>query len=882
MAINHTVMDRYFSKSLLVFVAASASLLIAAYASSAFAQTTLSADGQQTPINSTEVIPPLGQNNGNEAKITSEGEPAVKESPSRLEMDYRARLETIRPRTGTANPLGAVPLTETLDQFGYNTLSLMSAPTGGLTLGGANDRYVLGVGDEVVVTLRGLKSVSYRARVDREGRVILPEFAPIAAAGRTFGTFRNDIEIMAASALARTDVYVSLGTVRQISVFVLGEVNSPGIHQLSGLSSVLQGIITAGGVKKTGSLRQIKLIRNNQALPIDLYSLFLTGRLPGDVALTDGDRIMVPTLGPTVAIGGEVRRPGIFELTSTSEQLSMKQAIRLAGGFLRPSGYRHVRITPDAHGRDVLSEAVDPDVEAISDGDILLAIKSQSTQVGSFRVEGHVAVPGIRSLGVSPTLKSLLSGHGLFKESPYLLFAAIQRTDEKTMTRHFIAADLARVRDGDEDVRLATQDRVIVFGLDDIRYLSSVDVQNVLQGKPPSNTESCGGLKSLARLVAGVNAERFSMAVQAINANAPVAASNAAPCPQVFDAYPELLAFALDHVVSLQGESRSPGAYPVVADVSLATLVAASAGFSSDADLSNIELSRFSADIVGRGLPVERRAINANTVSLLDVRLSPGDIVRINPAFTNRGVGNVTLAGEVRRPGLYNIHRGESLSVIIARAGGLTDQAYPLAAVMTRESVKAVERQNFLRAARDTETALAEALTGSQFQGNSQGAIAALQGLANTLRNTEPVGRVVVEANPAELLLYPELDVMLSSGDKIYMPKRMNHVTVTGEVLHGGAQQFRSGSSVTDYINKSGGMSQTADSGRVFVILPNGTSRPVSAASWNFASNNIPPGSTIVVPRDPAPFNLRLFIKDFTEIISKLAITAASLAVISN
>ena len=156
----------------------------------------------------------------------------------------------------------------------------------------------------------------------------------------------------------------------------------------------------------------------------------------------------------------------------------------------------------------------------------------------------------------------------------------------------------------------------------------------------------------------------------------------------------------------------------------------------------------------------------------------------------------------------------------------------------------------------------------------------AVRELANTIRQTEAIGRVVVEADPTVLQVKAQLDTVLEAGDRLVMPKRPNHVTVSGEVLSPGAIQFRAGNTVDKYIEAAGGVSRVSDDGRTFVVFPNGEAKPVSVSSWNFTSVQIPPGSTIVVPRDPKPFDTMAFTISIADILSKLAITAASVAVI--
>ncbi len=157
----------------------------------------------------------------------------------------------------------------------------------------------------------------------------------------------------------------------------------------------------------------------------------------------------------------------------------------------------------------------------------------------------------------------------------------------------------------------------------------------------------------------------------------------------------------------------------------------------------------------------------------------------------------------------------------------------------------------------------------------------AVRNLAQQLRERPPVGRVVIEADPAVLALRPERDTVLEPGDRLFMPKQPNSVSVIGEVLNPGTLRYAAGLEPDDYIDKAGGFRKAADDTRVFIVLPNGTAQPVALSAWNRTPAQIAPGSTIVVPRDPTPFNLVAFLSDATSILSQLAITGAALAVIN-
>lgn len=355
----------------------------------------------------------------------------------------------------------------------------------------------------------------------------------------------------------------------------------------------------------------------------------------------------------------------------------------------------------------------------------------------------------------------------------------------------------------------------------------------------------------------------------------------AAGSSDVFLSPRSLQTLLAENAVEVLGAVRVPGRYPIYGAITMADLVAAAGGPSVTADLNGIEVTASRFDRGGRRLIAERQ-----TVSLAmqggTLVLNPGDSVLV-PQLGNERIGHIELAGEVWRPGRYDLVNGETLSDVIARAGGLKDLAYPQGTVFTRQSVRDLEKQSFERVASDLDRNLAAFMTtgAKGEQGITAESAVAVRGLMEDIRKAEPVGRVVVEADPAILKVHPEQDILMEPGDRIFIPRRPLFVMVSGEVLNAGAQQFTAGSKASDYVDRAGGMTQFADQGRVFVVYPNGQAQAVGLSSWNFNDTHIPPGSTIVVPRDLDQLSFMTLSQGITDVLSKLAVSLASLAVIS-
>ncbi len=847
------------------------------------------------------------------------------EGPSIIENDYNARRNSLNSEEELI-----------LEQFGYSIFDRLPVMDQ-LSTGRVPDSYRLGVGDQLIVSFKGSREEVVSVKVDREGRLIVPALEPFNASGLTLFELTEELSRRVSESLIGTDVFVSLATLRNISVLVAGEVENPTVVRTTSLATPIEVLLHVGGVKKTGSLRNIILQRGNETISVDLYNV-IEGSTGEIITLEDGDRLVVPTLGATIAVDGSVIRPGIYELAGGQEEIGAAEALELAGGAIRKQGNSITHMRFDNTGRTNI-ERLDVG-KTISSGEIVLVNLMENSQVGRVSLTGHVKTPGVRAVSVYSSVKDLIGSVKNLTDNPYLLFGVIERTDPQTQTRQLIPFSPQKVLFGDENVELQDDDKVVIFGRDDVEFLKSDVIRQAIFTSDyleeeflpngERNNAYCAPVKKLARIISDTQSDRFATAIRAVfvrresteeqqadrelmldetellvleeqrrqallgitatptdqaimeleqeNEEDGEEENNFEMCPAIYQDVDNLLSFTLEHIVSVDGAVRLPGVFPIANQTEVDLLLAVSGGTSNDANMGRIEITSYREEAVDGNLVMNWEYVDATVSDLNAVTVSAGGGVRVSSVYTNFEAGAVLLSGEFVQPGVYTIRKGEKLSSLIARAGGITDQAYPYGAIFTRDRVKQIQRQEMQQTAQRLQSAMVSASVKKNIEAN--GAIA-LQRMINGMADQDFVGRVVIESDPVVLDLDPSKDLVLEAGDSLFMPKRPNFIVTVGDVLNPSALQFVPGKGVSSYLEEVGGFTRAADEDRVFVVYPNGVARPISLASWGGDSNlSIPPGSAIVVPTDLSPYDNLTLVREIGDIFRNLAVSAASIAVL--
>lgn len=686
--------------------------------------------------------------------------------------------------------------------------------------------YVVGPGDTVHVQLFGNQNAEYELPIDRNGTIRFPGVGPISVAGLSYVAMQDLINQRVSKQFIGTQVSVTLGELRGLQIFVVGDVNSPGSYSVSPMSTITTALAQCGGIAEQGSMRRVQLKRNGELIQtLDVYDLLLRGNTRADARLRAGDVVFVPPVGTRVAVAGEVNRPAIYEYIGAA---NVADIIGLAGG-LKPTAHRSgVKVERFEAGRGLRVIEADQARPAgrelkVSDGDTLIVPAGVAQLEDSIILAGNVQRPGEYQWRPGLRISDLIRNTRDLKAGSDLNYLLIRREVVANSELAVLSADLQaawRNRGGGADITLQPRDTVYVFDLE-------------------------------------IGREHI---VDPLIAELQLRTSRDEPLP----------------VARVGGRVKAAGDYPIESGMRVSDLIRAAGGLDEAAYLSSAEISRY--DILD-GEKRETELIELNLERAIagdpgdDLLLQPFDYLNVKELPRWRDQAFVEIGGEVTFPGRYAIEQGETLTSLLKRAGGLTPLAFPRGSVYTRESLKLRERDQLEVLAKRVESDL----TTMSLADSTQSAAASIgQSLLEQLRNTEPVGRLVV--NLENVIKGIDEDIILRDGDRLLVPLEAQEVTVLGEVQYATSHLFDSTLSRDEYIDKSGGVTRKADKKNIYVVrasgevLVRGRSRFLARAG----GADIEPGDTIVVPLHTDKVKPITLWTSATQIIYNLAIAAAA------
>ena len=665
----------------------------------------------------------------------------------------------------------------------------------------AGPDYVLGPGDSITINTWGGVTQRLTRVVDREGRISLPDAGPVTVSGLTLSQAQRVVQTALAPQYHDAHVDLSVTRLHAVRVYVVGDVQRPGAYDISSLSTPLNALYAAGGPTSTGSLRVVKHYRGEQLISeMDLYDLLLRGVRKAIEHLEPGDTILVPPVGPLVAVTGMVRRPAVYELKGDTAQLS--DVITMAGGVSVAAQLGVVKVERiEAHERRVVldtklgpttvsasqttaSQMASLQPFAVQDGDRVTIAPILPYSDSAVYLQGHVYRPGRYAFKDGMKVTDLIHSYQevLPEPSNHVEIIRLAPPDFRPQT---IQVDLAGALAGDESITLQQFDTVWVFG----RY--EID--------PPR--------------------------------------------------------------VRIYGDVLRPGEYPMSSGMTSGDLVRMAGGFRRSAYLQAADLASYKVEggqqVVTNQQTIKIGAAVSGDVNE-DVSLKPGDVLTILqiPGWSDIG-RSATIKGEVQFPGSYGINEGERLSSLLKRAGGFRSTSFPAGAVLERVEVRQMEEKGRQELIRRIEASTSNVHFSPASTGQDQAAI--LQAVQqqqtqtlNRLRSEPAVGRLVIDisGNIKDWEGTP-VDVYLRAGDVVTIPRKPNFVLAYGQVYNPTAITYIPGKTAAYYLAQAGGPTELALKKAAYVIRANGAVVSSQGSGWfkgDVMSTKMRPGDVLVIP----------------------------------
>lgn len=798
--------------------------------------------------------------------------------------------------------------TENLQQFGYELFAGQPSSFAPVTDVPVPPEYVLGPGDEIKVQLFGKDARELALTVDREGAVAFPQIGPISLVGLDFAQAKAMLAEQIKQKMIGVSASITMGQLRSIRIFALGDVFRPGSYTVSGLATLSHALFASGGVKKIGSLRNIELKRDGRRVAtIDLYDFLLKGDTSKDVRLLPGDVVFVPPIGKTVAIAGEVVRPAIYELKS---EQAVGDMLKLAGGLL-PNAYTSKalieRFNPRGDKQVLNAALVGASLTVpVQNGDVIKVFPATEFESNQVLLIGNLKRPGKYAWHEGMRVLDLVQSRDALLPESLMDYGIIEReaadTREPVLMRFRLGELLEQGEGATElNIKLEPRDRVFVFRRANFRQQPQVSIAGSVQTPGQYEFKRNMRMADLVLAAGGLlrdadNGEVEIYRTDPVTHDVSLLKANLARAMSG-EKNDDIALQDLDRVtvhsiyerkpreeVTVMGEVHRPGSIPLVRGMRVSDLVFAGGNVTEMAFLGRAEVTRYKV-INGERREYSRIEIDLNAAlgeeQRSNILLEPYDTLMVRRLSNWRAAEQVTVQGEVMHPGAYPIEEGELLSSLLHRVGSFSRDAYLSAAVFTRESVRVEQQRQLDDLVQRMEREVAQmeqpitALQDATRKANRQEGLDVAKRMLAQLKSVRATGRMVIELADAAKLKGTPFDLRLRDGDRLIVPKRPDEVLVLGEVYNQNALLHSPRMSRDDYVRQAG-PTRMADQDAIYIVRANGQVDAAGGGWWS-GSSNINPGDTIVVPLDMERTNLLDTVLDWSRAMMQIGISLAAM-----
>jgi len=638
--------------------------------------------------------------------------------------------------------------------------------------------YVLSAGDELLINVWGDSELNLKLKVSPEGTILIPNLGPVSVSGLTIeaaeSRIRQELGRIMATLSGDTDsgntfVSVSLGQIRSIKVNIVGEVVAPGTYTLPSFATLFNALYAAGGVNEIGSLRNIKVYRNSKEVAqLDVYDYLLNGKYKTNIRLEENDMIIIPPYDQLAVVQGKVKRNRIFE---TKKGETLQQVLNMAGGFTGDAYTKDVRVKRKAGSRYQIATVTEDKYPTFTmmDADSLMVDSVIPFYENRLTITGAVWRPGEYELSSTVhTVKELIKQAAGLKGDEFAGRAQITRLNPD-FTTTVIAVDIRGILNGTSpDIELKPEDQLNIPSLFDLREPYTIKISGAVNSTdtvlPYRNSLT---IEDAIIMAGGLKESAATVNVEvARRIKDPKAEQNSNITAKVFN-------FTL-----------------------------------------NDDLGLISAD---------------GTTSENVFTLEPFDevYVRFSPGYQEQQV--VKVDGEITFAGDYVLaEKNSRLSDIIAKAGGITPDAYVKGASLKRKLT-------------DDEMRRLETLM--ELSSNKQSRDSVGLSLANIKDYSVGIDLEKALAHPGSAH-----DVVLRDGDKLYIPQLQSTVKINGAVTYPNSVTYTNGMSVGKCLSQAGGYNDIARKYPIVIYMNGKVATTKKTFIFFKRYPKVEPGCEIVVP----------------------------------
>jgi len=539
-------------------------------------------------------------------------------------------------------------------------------------------KYIIGPGDEVRILFWGRVNAQYNLTVDRDGKITIPQVGPVTVAGMTFEDMSKKL-IELSEQMVGANIDVTLGSLKTIPIFVLGDVRRPGAYMIGSFATITDALLLAGGPNEIGSMRKIELRRKDKVFTtLDLYDLFLKGDKSKDVILQAGDIVFVPPCGPLVGIAGNVKRPAVYEL---KDRFDLSHLIEMAGGLI-PTGYtQQIQVERVIkHERQIVLDVDARDPGRIKsfllqDGDLVKVFNIVDLRTNVVYLYGNVKRPGQYEWKEGMRLKDIVASIEDLLPETYLEYGLIKRVslpEMKTELVPFVPKKLLLEADERSNLYLRPLDSVYLFS----KWMFEDRPVCYVEGEVRKYVELLKKQKEEAENRLRSEIDSIRRAREELK-KAYVKQKEKAPLEEEMkrlEGREKELLQEMNKPVKF--ERPKPLEITIEEGAKLYDILLLAGGLTKDAYLDEVEIFRIDPDTK------DRRLLKVNLKKVLEkdpehnLRVLHGDIVRIHSYVEYKPQRTVFIEGEVSNPGSYIWTEGMTVKDLIFSAGNILDSAF--------------------------------------------------------------------------------------------------------------------------------------------------------------------------------------------------------------